>query len=203
MYQYPISAESGLEIPCDATKIEALDCHCDPPKIEIEFPPLPEMPTLDFKIDFDQLNLNLSNWKEPEPPKNMGVGKLGDPDSLFIRECRWTLESNTLDQHYAKKVDFDFCNGKVYVEVMELVFPGDDSMQVHDWIDSLKDNQQSVVFTTYDGCGNPIYRYTLSKLAVYEDRASFDYASSEVASRKLLLHYGTLKREFLLKRKHD
>jgi hypothetical protein len=205
MYKYPVTAESGLEISSINPIITLPQIDFPEIKIDINWSAI--------EIDFDKLIAEQidQNWKEPEPPRqDMSMGKLGNPDTFFVRQFRWTMESpssdrwndDSLDSHYAKNVEFDFLDQILKMEAMEMILAGQ-GMRLHSWLRSVKNpkNERELIFKTYDGCGNVVYQYTIKGLLLIGDSASFDYNSSEVASRKIILQYRELEEKFLLKRK--
>lgn len=143
----------------------------------------------------NELKQGVKNYKQK---KSMGLGKLGEPTINFVRKFRWTLKGKGLPEHFVTKVNFDFCARTIEMECMEMVHPEDDDVILHKWLDSELHNEE-LVFTTYDGCGTPLYEYKLSGLYVTEDTCSFDYASSDVSTRKLKLSFDKFTRTFLAK----
>jgi hypothetical protein len=126
---------------------------------------------------------------------NMGLGQLADPQLIFVRKFRWTMKSNILQEHFVKRVDFDFAKQIINMEVMEVVCQNADDINVQQWLESPLAND-TLVFTTYDGCGNALYQYEMSGLQLLSDWASFDYCLSDESSRKVGLYYTELKRTY-------
>lgn len=129
----------------------------------------------------------------------MGIGELGSPLVVLVRQFRWTLRGLLLNEFFVRKVHFDFKNKKMNIEAMEAVCNGQD-INIHQWLEA--DLSREILdFTTYDGCGVPLYTHTFSGLEVIEDSADFDYASSEVSIRKVSLLYKKVERKFHSKHK--
>lgn len=131
--------------------------------------------------------------------RNMGVGKLIDPNLIFVRKFRWTLESDGLPETWTTKVDIDFKNQELMLEVFEVVDTTKDDIDIQSWL--AKDLQKEwLTLTTYDGCGNELYQYKFGRLSIMEDKMGFDYAVSDPSIRKVKLHFNTLNRKILYKK---
>ncbi len=130
----------------------------------------------------------------------MGLGELGNPQLTFVRKFRWTLNSLTLQEHFVKKVDFDFAEQVIYLEIMEVIRPEDNDINVHQWLESDL-SKDTLVFTTLDSCGVPIYQYEISRLTLLGDKSFFDYSLSDESCRSVKLHYDHLSRTFFGKNK--
>lgn len=129
---------------------------------------------------------------------DMGLGQLGSPSVVFVRKFRWTLRSTVLREHYVKNVQFDFVKQVIRLNVMEVVCAEDDDINVQKWLEGDL-SRDVLVFTTYDGCGTPLYQYAIDGLTLLEDRAGFDYAVSDESERSVGLGYTGLKRTYFSK----
>ncbi len=118
----------------------------------------------------------------------MGIGVLGDDKCVFARKYRWTFGSPGLPCNFMHDVSFDFVKKRIEMHVLEVVPPDSDKIPVHAWVDQVE--KEDLVFTAYDGCGRPIYRYTYSDILIIEDTSEFDYASSDVSTRRVVVSYG-------------
>lgn len=137
--------------------------------------------------------------KTPPVRKNMGIGKIGSPEAVFVRQFRWTLKGTNLEEDFLKRVKFNFKSQRIKIEVYEVVIKNED-INIHTWLE--KDlSKEQLVFTTYDGCGVPLYSYIFTDLDIQADTASFDYASSAESTRKITLKYGAATRKFHLNEK--
>lgn len=145
----------------------------------------------------------LSDCKEgKKPSRPMGIGELVSPDIVIIRKFRWTLNGTNLNESFVKSVKFDFVKKEIHARIMEVVAMDRDDIDVHRWLES-NWMSESLVFTTYDGCGVPIYEYKFTDLELLEDTAEFDYSVSDESERVVRLKYNDLTRTFLLKPKED
>jgi hypothetical protein len=112
---------------------------------------------------------------------------------VFVRKFRWTLSGPHLPEQWLKKVEFDWMNKRLYCEVYEtFVQPG--KVAVIDWLESFEEYaNEPLVFTTWDGCGNAIYEYTLHDLTLWKNDSDFDYSSSDVSTRKIVVSFSDAK----------
>ncbi len=135
--------------------------------------------------------------------KNMGIGSLGNPDTVFVRKFRWTLEGRdfdgktTLDEHWFKTVEVDFSRSQLNFQVYEIILKGMEDLQIQAWLDKESHDTEVLVLTTYDGCGNALYAYTFFAPVVVKDTMSFDYASSEESIRYISVKFEDYTRVFL------
>jgi len=148
----------------------------------------------------DDIQESLLGDTQPVSRHSMGMGKLSDPSIVFVRQFRWTLGSKVLDEHFVKNVKFDFKSQTLHLEAYEVVC--NDTINIHDWLESDL-SKETLFFTTYDGCGHPIYTYEISDIALESDTAVYDYAASDEVTRKLSLTYGNIKRIFHSKGNKD
>ena len=130
--------------------------------------------------------------------KNMGLGELGDPTTVFVRKFRWTLKGTRISEHFFKRVEFDFKHQQLVIACMEVVASDSTDIEIQKWLESNLETEV-LTFTTYDGCGVPLYEFKISGLKVLADNCDFDYATSDVSERKALLQYNKLERTFLAK----
>lgn len=156
---------------------------------------------MDFKSMKDDLLKEVNKIKEKtlnykdQKSRSMGLGSLGEPETVFVRKFRWTMRALDLDPHYMKKVEFDFAKKLIHFEAMEVVFPGSKDIQIQAWLESDL-SKETLVFTTYDGCGKPLYQYNFSHLEVVSDKANFDYSVSDESTRNVTLSYKDYERVF-------
>jgi hypothetical protein len=127
--------------------------------------------------------------------RSMGLGDLADPTMMFVRKFRWTLKSTVLQEHFVKKVDFDFTKQVLRIQVYEVVNTAEDDINVQKWLESDM-SKDILVFTTYDGCGTPMYQYELTGLMLLEDKANFDYSDSDVSTRHIGIAFEEMKRTY-------
>jgi hypothetical protein len=135
--------------------------------------------------------------------KDMGMGPLANPKSVFVRKFRWTLEGKdfddkvTLSQHWFKTVDVDFSRSQLNFQVYEIIIEGTEDLEIQAWLDKETHDTESLTLTTYDGCGKPLYAYNFFAPVVVGDVMSFDYASSEESLRNVSVKFEDYTRVFL------
>lgn len=142
--------------------------------------------------------------EKPQPKRAnrpMGLGPLASPSLTFVREFRWTIEGKYLKEHFVKNVKFDFKAKTVQLGIYEAVI--DDEINGHEWIDRSHRQEKELVFTTYDGCGNSLYSYTLSVINIIGDEINFNYDSSDVATRIVTIKYDYIQRKCLVTKKGE
>ena len=134
--------------------------------------------------------------KDKKKSRTMGLGRLADPNLIFVRKFRWTLEGEGLPETWNTKVDIDFKKQELLIEMFEVVDTTKDDIDVHTWL--AKDlTKESLVLKTYDGCGNELYQYEFKCLSMLEDKMGFDYAVSDPSARKVRLQYNNCIRKRL------
>ncbi len=134
---------------------------------------------------------------KPVCNRNMGIGEIGRTDLTIVRQFRWTFGNELLTEHFMKSVNFDFVNQIIHFESYEIAENGKD-IGVQKWIEE-RSWDETLVFTTYDGCGQALYTYKFSETQIISDSSSFDYESSEASVRKISVKYVSIEREFHLK----
>lgn len=95
---------------------------------------------------------------------------------VFARNFRWTLEAEKLPPHFMKACQFDYKNKTVTMTAYEVAAP--DSLL--EWVSSV---QEPLVFTQFDGCGEPICEkkmYGLEVVAV--SSGPLDYSNSDIST---------------------
>jgi hypothetical protein len=124
----------------------------------------------------------------------MGIGALADSlqYNIFVRKFRWTFEAPGLPEFMVSTVDF--IQDTVEIGCYE-VFDSNKRIVVLDWL-AKNDFTGPFVFTTFDGCGSPLYRYILSDIQYLGDSATFNYADSGHSLRKCLFSFH--KKELLV-----
>lgn len=152
---------------------------------------------------------------ESKKPINMGIGPIGHSDTIFVREFRWTLESEStegnfhLPPYFIKKVEVDFGCKTLNIECYEAVIKGQDDIDILKWLDDMSNEEKSsneqiwLLLTTYDGCGNPIYSYQFHNPKIVGRKTKYDYASSEASTQKICVQYSNYDRKSILKDHRD
>ena len=136
----------------------------------------------------------------------MGIGPLGAPGVKFVRKFRWILESTGLPEHLVSDVKIQFHKKMIIAncyEVMETQHEEDiGKIRIQDWVEDPYLKDKTLVLTTYDGCGDPIYQYKFKKIELKEDNMDLSYSSSDCSMRELHIHFGTYTREVFQPERH-
>lgn len=127
----------------------------------------------------------------------MGIGKIGRPNTVFVRNFRWTLQGTNISEHYMKCVKFDYCKHEIEFECYEIVAGDSEDIEIQQWLENTDFSTEIMTFTTYDGCGISLYEYKFNDLKLLSDTSDFDYANSDASTRKVKIHYESYERKFL------
>jgi hypothetical protein len=111
---------------------------------------------------------------------SMGIGKLGDPNTIFSRKYRWILEGTNLPSSFAKDVKFDFVAKTIKFNYYDVISDGK-GMHALVWADQLKPSE-ILIFKALDGLGNELYQLEFSNLNIIEHTSNFDYEDSDIAT---------------------
>lgn len=133
--------------------------------------------------------------------RNMGLGKLTDPQLIFARKFRWTLEGPGFEEHYVKTCHVDLKKKLLTVEIYE-VYNDNEEMVNDQWVDSFHHRRQSdkhLDLTMFDGCGRPLDRIRMEDLDLLSDEMDFDYASSDPLIRRVVIQFTRWSRKFIEK----
>jgi len=140
--------------------------------------------------------------------KSMGIGPLGRSDMVFVRKFRWTLQGKdfddnvVLDEHWFKTLNIDFSRNQLDFQAYEVISKDAEDLQIQEWLDKESHDSELLMLTTYDGCGNPLYKYTFFNPVVVHDTLDFDYANSEESVRKVSVKFEDYTRTFVANDKH-
>lgn len=122
--------------------------------------------------------------------KTMSIGPVGDPSITFVREFRFTLAGEHLSEAFNTSVDVDWGNKTINLAAYEAITP--QGIHIHNWCDAMERGEypdETLVLTTYDGCGKALYQFHFKKLVVRGRRNSFDYANSEVSLHRVNISF--------------
>jgi hypothetical protein len=134
-----------------------------------------------------------------EARKDMGMGPLGSPHTVFATQFRWTLDNKNMPiEHFMKAVAVDFANRILRVQSYEVIISGQNDVYIHRWLEQDL-SKEHLILTTYDGCGVPLYEYVFENLKIVADAVNFDYELSDVSIRHFSVSYESVKRNFLVK----
>jgi hypothetical protein len=138
----------------------------------------------------------MDDKKNEAKPISMGIGKLADRNNEFVRKFRWTLEGNGLESDFIKKVKFYFELNHIHIEAYEIL--RNNRISIDEWLE--RDlSKESLLFTTYDASGNPIYSYKLDVLYPFSSCSEFDYNYSDISTKLVKLHYKYIEKTIHMK----
>lgn len=124
---------------------------------------------------------------------SMGLGKLGDPGTIFPRCFRWTFHPINHDdtRWWFQKIKVDYKE-----KVMEIKVYDDVDGQVHGWLEDVMYDAASrqAQLRHYDGCGRLMYTVDFIGLEVMTHNIQYDYATSDVLTHTLKLSFKRSKR---------
>ena len=123
----------------------------------------------------------------------MGIGRkgMGDPNAIFVRKFRWTLEATHLSPYWLRSAQIDFSNKKILIVYAEVWTPPG-TIPAIEWVESMKKKtwpDEALRFVTYDGCGNELYRYDFTGIEIIEDKSNFDYADEDIGTREVAISF--------------
>lgn len=134
-------------------------------------------------------------------PISMGIGKLGEPDNIFVRKFRYTVKGQHLDDFSIKSFSFDLKKKHLELKAYELLTTGGSGdIPVDVWAQGMSEDRwpnETLTLRTFDGCGKPIYEYTFHGLQILERCIRFDYGDSEASIQEILLSFDSFRRELL------
>jgi hypothetical protein len=129
---------------------------------------------------------------EEKQGRPMGIGKLGSSDIIFARKFRFLLEGTTLPCSFVKSVKFDYIERLISFEYLNVSDTADKkNFHALKWAFSDLKNE-TFTFKTLDGCGYLINEVKFKGIEVIEHTSDYDYASSDVASQKILVRYNDI-----------
>lgn len=125
-----------------------------------------------------------------DEPQAMGIGKLGDQNTVFCRDFRWTLGSQNLPTDFVRSCKVDYFRKEIRIEYYDLI-NDKQSDHVFNFLNNIKD--EKLVFKQFDGCGNLLKEKQFSDLKITSlESSDYDYASSDVSTHKIIVKYSIL-----------
>jgi hypothetical protein len=115
------------------------------------------------------------------------------PPDEWVRDFRWTLESETLLPHYNKKLEIDWLNRRLKFQVYDVIVDGSAPTQQAREALVRWPASEFLTLRTYSGCGGMLDQTTFSGVKVISCRQTFDYASSEVADVEFEIEFAIAK----------
>jgi hypothetical protein len=134
---------------------------------------------------------------------NMGIGEIGDPNLVFVRQFRFMIWGEHLSEAYNYSVHINWSKKQIRLATYEVFLDG--SIPIHDWADAMESGKypkESLTFITLDGCGVELYRKVFTGLEIVERENKFDYSKSEVTMHEILLTYADCKNKAIKKDIH-
>jgi len=138
------------------------------------------------------LNQERENDMELESRKDMGMAELSQ--SIFARKFRWTLKNANFSECFVKSVKVDHVKKVLDVEFYDVVLDNANRFNALNWLtnlqsEAMKGINETLLLTTYDGCGNPLYGIKFTGLTLLEHTMDLDYSDSDVIYRKTKLSF--------------
>jgi hypothetical protein len=124
------------------------------------------------------------------PNINMGLGELGSCKNIFVREFRFLFSFDHMGADFNHSITFDRVKKEIKFKNYEISRDG--VVLIQNWIDAMLNNEfpdETMVLSTYDGCGNELYRKKFSGLKVQAVVSSFNCSTSECAMPEVCLSY--------------
>ena len=125
-----------------------------------------------------------------------------NPEYIFVRKFRWTLEAEDFTGHFVKKAHVDYRHKTITVHLYQI--HDGKKVECFEWIDTIPpahalwhgenpDEQLSqgkhLTLTTYDGCGNALYSVDFYNVKLSGEETDFDYAVSDEAVEIVYLSF--------------
>lgn len=130
---------------------------------------------------------------------NMGIGKLGNSSLIFVRQFRFNLKGEHLDENCVKGCSFDLVTKTITIDGYEW-FEKNGDVPIETWANGMQTGQwptETLTLVTYDGCGEPIYEYVFETLTLQNRQLKFDYSTSDESTQKIVLSFKKHSYEFL------
>ena len=122
--------------------------------------------------------------------QQMGIGELGNPSTVFVREFRFIIKGKYLSESFNKSVSFDYTGKRIFLQIYEVCKEGE--IHAHTWADGVENGQyqdEELQLITFDGSGEELYSKKFYNLKVVHRRTRFDYSSNEVGTHEVILSY--------------
>jgi len=128
------------------------------------------------------------------PTIEMGLGELGSPSNIFVREFRFLFWFDHMGPEFNHSITFDRVKREIKFKSYEIYRDG--KVLIQDWTDAMVNGafpDETMTLATYDGCGTELYRKRFTGLKVKACTNSFNCSSSECALPEVTLSYETYK----------
>lgn len=120
----------------------------------------------------------------------MDLGKLANPEMVFVRNFRFIISGENLDNYFVHSVDIDLYNNQLMIRIYEVWDNG--VVSAHKWADAMQKREypdEKLTLVALDGCGTELYKRVFTGLQVNGRKNSFNYDSSDVSFTEVSLHY--------------
>lgn len=128
---------------------------------------------------------------EPAAPISMGLGQLASNEITFVRQFRFLFSFDHMGADFNYSINFDRVKKEIKIRNYE-VARADGSLPYQEWIDAMLNGDypdETLTLTTYDGCGNEIYKRQFTGLSIKSCSSSFDMSDSEVSMPETCMTY--------------
>lgn len=131
----------------------------------------------------------------------MGIPKvIASPDTVFVRKFRWIVSADHFSETAVfRSVKVSCLKKQIELNAHEIIIKKDnqwEDISIFHWLKHITP-EEKLTFTTYDGCGQPLYSCVYSGLELLGADMSFDYGSSDVSTLDIVLSYKEVERKCL------
>ena len=150
-----------------------------------------------------------------DDPINMGMGKLGGQNMLFVRKFRFALEGSHLEPWSIKAVSVNLVKKQLVIKGYEVIETSQAPVRllpatgkdvpIEVWARGLMEGRwplERLVLTTYDGCGHPLYEYVFEGLSITDRELDFDMSTSDESVQVVRLDFNTYHRRLAIETKN-
>jgi hypothetical protein len=134
----------------------------------------------------------------------MGIGKIGRPNLTFVRQFRFLLEGDHLENWFHHSLNVLWHKNTIQLWSYEVLDNG--IIPIHEWVKDMQNNKypdESLTLITLDGMGNEIYRKKFHNLKIHHQENRFNYEKNDVVTYYMEIHYEKITDETPLKNQID
>ncbi len=127
---------------------------------------------------------------------NMGIGNLGLPGLVFVRQYRFLISGEHLGDDFNFSVHIDYVKKIIKIAAYEVIDDG--VIPIHEWADGMEAGKyldETLLLVTLDGCGKELYRRRFWGLDITGRENAFNYSSSDVTTHEVTLRYEGCEKE--------
>jgi hypothetical protein len=136
---------------------------------------------------------------------DMGIGKLGGHEIVFVRQFRFLLSGEHLEAWYTKAATFDVVSKLLEIKAYE-VTDGTGKVFINNWVEAMVRKEypdETLTLLTLDGCGNEIYKRVFKGLSIVSTKNVFDMESSDEGNTNVTIRFESCEYEDCLNGKHE